>query len=402
MAIEEKEKHHYLIANLKDLQGTIATDEGEQEISFRGAIGFKVIPEEKGKPSLHLIRLNLLADGAPTSMGETGLIGMVLEGSEYEAEFDPDEGKMQVGFRSILHYPLIDQEKGFREVEQQPGDTCYPSFTEVMQGQFVAKFPEGFEPGEEASILVEGEFGLKLYEPPVLGVIETMTIYYEGPLHWIGYLEREPAMVLKVKPVFIGYGPDDPNATGTSFIELIQRAGDMWDRCGTVRCIKIRTAHPPIYINNESYRVLDDLDEIDDLRSEVTVEDAVEIFVVERWDPSLYWTGCGGTFGSGTESAHIVTCDEQLDVPCPAPCGYGYCGDVNYLHLAHELGHVLNLDHPDGAYGLAPTTPNTVMEGSGFCFDNPDSQSAQNCRNTSNPLLYWDYGVCTGSPDIDD
>jgi hypothetical protein len=40
------------------------------------------------------------------------------------------------------------------------------------------------------------------------------------------------------------------------------------------------------------------------------------------------------------------------------------------------------------------------MEPSGFCCDNPDLQSALNCRNTGNPLLYWGRSLCTETPDI--
>ena len=211
-----------------------------------------------------------------------------------------------------------------------------------------------------------------------------------------------PASVLPIQPVFIGTGPSDPNATGTAFNELMNRAKDMWNRCGTVHCL-VFDVRPPVYLNKNQYRVVDNQAEMDAFSQEYSATDAVEVFVAERFDVTLAVNaGGGGTYSSGTASARIVTCDQQLNVPCPPPCGYGNSGDVNHYHLAHELGHVLNLDHPNGAYGLQPSTAGSVMEGSGFCLDNPNVQSAKNCRNASNPLLTSGKAFCWGSPDIMD
>jgi hypothetical protein len=306
---------------------------------------------------------------------------------------------LELEFRSVLHYPLIDEKMGFRRVEPQKGDTCFVPYTEGMIGKLSGRLPEGLQPTESGEVPFEGEITLELDDPRVVEAIAGMRCVII--VDW-GWLPWEPSEILKIQPVFIGSGPDDPTATGTAFDTLIRRAADMWNRCGTVRCIRI-LCDPPVYVNNDAYRVLNNDAEASTLHGEIDVDDAVEIFVVERFesDMAIDWGG-GGTYASGTESAKIVTCDQQLDVPCPPPCGYGFCRDVNYFHLAHELGHVLNLDHPDGSYGLAPATAGSVMEGSGFCLDNPDRQSAQNCRNASNPLLYWGGSVCTGSPDISD
>jgi len=221
------------------------------------------------------------------------------------------------------------------------------------------------------------------------------------------YLFTSPADVLLVQPVFIGTGPSDPTATGTVFNTLLERSAEIWDRCGTVRCISI-ISKTPIYINNNAYRVIDGA-EATSLRALVNEADAVEVFVVERWDP--YYDGGGACWSSGTASAKIVTCDQQLNVPCPMPSGLwgcsagegGTCGAVNYYHLAHELGHALNLLHPgDSRTGMVDGSSGSIMEPSGFCRDNPSVQSAKNCRSASSPLIYSGRATCTGSPDITD
>lgn len=124
--------------------------------------------------------------------------------------------------------------------------------------------------------------------------------------------------------------------------------------------------------------------------------------------------GGGACFSAGTASAKVVSCDQQLAVsaPCPRPgfwpftcppCLPCQTGAVNYYHLAHELGHASDLAHPPGPSGsLAESTPGSNMQPSGFCCDNPNVQSAKNCRNFSNPLFYWGSSVCLGSPDIKD
>ena len=91
----------------------------------------------------------------------------------------------------------------------------------------------------------------------------------------------------------------------------------------------------PIYINNSAYRVLDNSSEATSLKAEVNVANAVEVFVVERMSTSLAcsWGG-GACFSSGTASAKIVSCDQQMSVPCPCPsacssycpCGACLCG----------------------------------------------------------------------------
>jgi hypothetical protein len=395
----QQDLNAFLIGNLHDVKGAITTDQGEQNVLFRGSIGFRGVPDNRGGLALNLIRLNLLTTGVDTPKGNSGIIGLWLAKPVYGTSFNFHTGILEADFRSILHYPLIDNIKGFRPVESKE-DANFPPYTEGMKGELSGKLPGGLQP-EKGAVSFEGKLTFTL-DDPVLDLIDKIVIYAPIELHWVVCVESVPSEILTVQPIFIGSGRDDPDVTGTAFDTLIRRAYDLWNRCGTVHCIRI-LVNRPIYINNDVYRVLDDEAEVTRLRSEVNIDDAVEIFVVERFDSALAvdWGG-GGTWSSGTESAKIVTCDQQLDVPCPPPCGYGDCGDVNYNHLAHELGHVLNLDHPDGSYGMGPSTPGSVMEGSGFCRDNPDRQSARNCRNASNPLLYWGRSLCAESPDISD
>lgn len=393
--------NYYLIANLDQAKAAVRMERGQEETTFQGEIAFQVIPGEKGALSLQLKRLNLVSSGVASIIGDTGVIGLVLADEDSRVSYNSRSGKLSSGFHTTLHYELIDKLKGFRRVESKEC-VYFESYTETMTGKLMGRLPEALQLADKGRVPLQAEIQLVLAEP-VVGTLKEITISFVVYLEWVVLVQLEPAEILKVQPVFIGTGPSDPNATGTSFSTLITRAAEIWNRCGTERCIRI-VANPPIYVNNNAYRVLGSLAEAANLRAEVSVTDAVEIFVVERWDP--YMDGGGACWSSGTASAKIVTCDQQLNVPCPPPSppcsGTAYCGDVNYYHLGHELGHALNLAHPGPSGSLAPSSSTSIMEPSGFCRDNPAVQSARNCRNASNPLLYWGLGVCSGNPDIMD
>lgn len=397
---QEKEVH-YLVGNFDQIRGTVNTDAGPQHTSFRGEVAFQVVSNEMNEISLVLKRLNLVSEGVPTKSGDSGVIGLVLAKPEYVAGYNSQTGEIYADFRSELHYSLIDEKKGFIPGKSKECAVFY-SYTEEMAGQLKGNLPESLQLEDKGSISMQGEILFEL-EDQVLGALMNMVIVID--VQQLFWEITEPAEIFKVQPVFIGSGASDPTATGTSFNTLIDRALEIWSRCGTVRCITIRS-NQPIYVNNNAYRVLNSQSEAADLRAEVNVSDALEVFVVERWDP--FYDGGGATWSSGTASTKIVTCDQQLAVPCPPPeglwgCDDGSCGDVNYFHLGHEIGHALSFTHPGEARAGRPQgSANSIMEPSGFCHDNPDVQSAHNCRSASNPMLYWGRTVCTDSPDIMD
>lgn len=403
----QKSEAYYLLGNIADAKGLITSDKGKQQTTFSGETIIKVLPGKGGALTMSLLSLNLLSPGVQTKSGSSGVIGLNLEKPPYKINYDQKTGALSSDFRSILHYDLIDKVKGFIPGSGKEEDVFYP-YVEKMSGKINLKMPQDTKFAEGATTRLDGEITLTLSDP-VLGALQNMRVVIS--IRDILMALTEPADVLRVQPVFIGTGPSDPTATGTVYLTLIRKAADMWSRCGSVRCLSIIT-NDPIYINNDDYRVIEGgrdavqsgTSQAYDLMDEVNVVDAVEVFVVERWDP--YYDGGGATWSSGTASAKIVTCDQQLDVPCPPPssvCSGGSCGDVNYYHLAHELGHVLDLTHPgESSPGRPEGSAGSVLEPSGFCLDNPNAQSARNCREASNPLLYSGRSICTKSPEIMD
>ena len=403
------QRDYFLTGNLRDVKALVTTGKGEQRTSFTGAIGFRVVPTAKGL-ALYLTELNLVSKGVPTSRGRTGLTSLWLKAEEAKLSYNPKTGQASGEFMLVLHYELLDKVKGFKRGGVKGEMDEFIPYTETMRGKLVVRFPEGLQPAAKGATTGEVTLFQMELSSKVLGVIERIRAAMRFRLDWARFFA--PAELLRIQPVFIGRNSSDPNATGKVFPELIKRAAELWGRCGEVRCIQF-VVNRPIYLNKPAYRVLETEAEAASLRAEVDVDDAVEVFVVERMDFACWWGG-GACFSSGTAAAKVVTCDQQLEIPDPCPCP-SYCpstcppcppcqsGDVNYYHLAHELGHALNLAHPGGAHGsLVAGTAGSNMEPSGFCCDNPDVQSAHNCRSASNPLLYWGRSICRGTPDIDD
>lgn len=406
-----QQSEYYLVANFREVPGAVVTDKGEQRTTFFGSIGFRVVSTEKGL-LLYLFDFNLVSPGVPTGKGNSGLISLRMSGGfDKPMPYDPRSGLVSWEFPMILHYELIDRIKGFKPAGTEGEMDMFIPFTEEMKGKLTTRFPEPLP----AKVAKAGKTNvdLDLISDLGSGVLELIreiriTIHGLG----IDWNPVRPAQVLKIQPVFIGTGPTDPNRTGSAWDTLMANAHNLWNRCGSVRCIQFQINNP-IYLNKPAYKVLESKDEARALLAEVDVPDAVEVFVVERMTFACDWGG-GACYSPGTAAAKIVTCDQQLAVPDPCPCscwrycpsGCGFCmecrtGAVNQYHLAHELGHALNLDHP-GGNDLAESSRCSVMIASGFCADNPDRQSAKNCRNASNPLLYWRISLCTGRPDIMD
>ena len=395
---------HYLRGNIEKTEGVVVTGRTQQEGSFFGSIGFDVWASEEGEQRVQLSRLNLVSPGVRTGEGESGVISLSLGGSSAPVEYNPRTGDLTSEIEAILHYEQIDRQLGYRKQECRGECDLFEPYTERVTGKLSGRFAKPMEPRDEGRTQIEGELVLELSEA-VLGAIRLLHVRIIVVVEWF---ILEPGDVLRIQPVFVGTGPSDPNASGSAWNTLMNHSHDMWNRCGDERCIKF-VVNAPIYVNNSAYEVLDNSSEAAAFRAEVNVADAVEVFVAKEMSTSLAcsWGG-GACFSSGTASAKIVSCDQQMAVPCPCPpactgycpCGSCLCGAINPYHLAHELGHALSLPHPSGP--SSASTVNSIMEPSGFCCDNPNAQSAKNCRNASNPLLFSLLSLCSGTPDIAD
>ncbi|MFC2095429.1 hypothetical protein ACFLSW_03210 [Candidatus Bipolaricaulota bacterium] len=400
----EQDDGYYLAGNFDAREAVFETREGRRGAGMFGTIGFRVASGEKEALQLQLLNLNFISEGFKLEEGETGVIGLSLAEAGNELNYDPRTGELRGSVEGFLHYELIDRMKGYKPQECKQECDRFESYVEIVKGEIIGRFQEPLQPAPEGKAVLEIEVNYELAEE-VLGLIHQIRVLVVVVINWSLFQSSD---VLRIQPVFVGSGPSDPTATGTAFNTLMNYSHDMWNRCASERCIKF-VVNDPIYVNNNAYRVLDNQAEAIAFKGTVNVTDAVEVFVAERMSTSLAcsWGG-GACFSGGTASSKVVSCDQQMAVPnpCPAPCT-SYCpcgtclsGAINPYHLAHELGHAFNLPHPAGSWSTSTVT--SIMEPSGFCCDNPNLQSAKNCRNASNPLMYSSLSICSGSPNIND
>ena len=182
---------------------------------------------------------------------------------------------------------------------------------------------------------------------------------------------------LCVQPVQILEKVTDPDPTGDYLAVGMTGADTEWNKADVTF-----TVRPFKQVVNPAWKVADTSElyweNSDNLRFSVEDDDCIEIFFVENHDP-VDLHGGGAAWGGGTASSQIVTSD-------------GNNNGIDNTHLAHELGHVLDLCHPwGGDFCDDPYMPNasygTLMCGSGWETDNPQVNSQENKDLVDNPLL---------------
>ena len=364
--IPNQRRRSFLVIKLDNLPSKFIVDGKEIKSKLRGEIILICFLTEENQPSMAIDSFNVTTDSVGTKAGDSGRISMKLgESSPVVASYDHKNRKLDAKFKVSLHYPLIDKTKGW----ERSGEDSFVPYTEIFLATLVGEFEKVIEPKHYKFEILRATISLESEKEKSIVADIAMSADLMLPAQWVlpGILTMTKH--LPIRPVFIGVEPTSRflRVTGESFYPMLDIANEIWAKC----CIHFDALCPPRYINNDAYRVLTAA-EAYNLLNEVDEDDAIEVFVVERWDPVDQYGG-GATWSSGTANSKIVTCDNQLP--------------LNQNHLAHELGHVLGLDHPGGGDTLTPGCTGSIMEPSGFYADNPSEQCRKNCLNASNPLL---------------
>ncbi len=186
-SLAEKEKTYYLVGNIDQVKGKV----DEQETSFRGQIGFRVVAGQEGQLTLFLDKLNLVSAGVPTDSGNSGIISLVLAKPGAKMSHDSITGKLTAEFKSTLHYELIDKIKGYRQVKGKYENDVFPPYTEEMTGKLVGKLPGKLQAAEKGHVAFDGELKLEISKK-VLGAMRSiLLIDFRVQLEWIVTAARD-------------------------------------------------------------------------------------------------------------------------------------------------------------------------------------------------------------------
>jgi hypothetical protein len=427
-----KAETRLLVGSWEDLDGRLIYPEGEAPTKCMQNWELIAVSDEEGRLSFRLQRFEIVGQSVPLPSGDSGVISLFGDPRDLEKVdmvYDPEDGSLEAMFTVFFHCKLIDDIVGHQPWGEEEYPDHFRPYLFGGVGRLTGRFEGPLELHEGAEVPFAGEFHFDSRDD--LGDIELWTLREllprplvssfavtwqprglrapEGPTVWPPWapcMYDWPMRRLTIQPVFVDAG--NGIKSGEKFAPMMRRAQYIWMKC----CIEFEVL-PPKYVNRPSYYVLDSKNEADQFVAEQDADGkAIRVFVASQWNvnepkkpedptPTSVFDGGGYCVDGGTGEAYIVTVDSQIAIPKK---GAGACrnhasGPVNMNHLAHELGHVLGLDHPEALSRRA--SPETVMEGSGYCADNPDKQSRNNCALIRNSILK-PVGRCCGYPEIHD
>ena len=214
--------------------------------------------------------------------------------------------------------------------------------------------------------------GLSRYDAPALSLSSVGTL----PINFFPWHNFQLTKKLCVQPIRLKDSANDRNPTGSGLNFGARGLRHQWERFGV-----IFEARPWKTLVEPDLKVLSTRAEKDSLWAKVNESDCIEVYFIENFDPaSSHGGGYAGPLGAA--NAKVVSSD-------------GNNNGIDRTHLAHELGHVMGLGHPNSGSGAGWASGNTgtLMCGSGFRRDNPTRNSTQNLDNISNPLFRYGLRV---------
>lgn len=390
-----------VVANVP-VEATLQARQKSLPVKGNMSLYFEVSPEQLKAGTIDVRQFNLAffgVDQAAISGRETkqktGVLGMSMPPAarNVQLKFDAQSQTVSGEIPVLVHFPQLDEffppeiikegrESDFAVSRTQRGRIKIQiKFTDALD-KAAAAAVQATSPSRlnaQATLQVEVEplqdnrfaiaaYQLRLSELRMVAELAILRLF-------------EPARRLCIQPVRIRSNAADPTPTGAGLAFGTPGATTQWNKADII--FQVRDW---MTVTNAAWKVASEGAEEADIRASVNADDCIEIFFVENFTPeSLH--GGGATWSSGTANAKIITSDGNA------------VGGIDLTHLAHELGHVLNLCHPGSPCGLASASTNTLMCPSGWRRDNPTRNSQENTDHVANPLLTFSLKRRTPGPD---
>lgn len=341
---------------IPNMQMVLQTQAGPRQV-FGSAELFYLVgpPDANGVRPVALEKFTMSMSSAQIFTMETGGMSFIARTNTPMGQLLPD-GLLQLPLEMDVHYWLLDQLHPPVQTEcTEEGD--HDGFTAI----------ETWVGGFHADVLdtAEGHYlsgGLELVVPEPLtpfvvgGMAPVKTPATEKTFPGLEGCEAANkcnTLVVTIQPVFIGTGPDDATATGTSYDDMKAKAEEAWGKA----CISFEWLAPK-YVDESEFKTLekdgvgDGYSEWKDLKGKEDAKgenNAIEVFFVSHMQTAAgdnHASGDGTTYGSGTKGAKVIVSDDATANCDPKSDGV----------LAHELGHAIgNCKHPSGKASAAGT-----------------------------------------------
>lgn len=381
---------------LADIPVTVDTIDGRMQVLASAELSLRLLAGPT--PGLFFVevdRASMLMPSFPVAPEGTGGVGLRQDQTNFGSI--SSGSVLAVPFEMQSHYWLID--------ELFPPSPTICTVDESSNGITVEELWHGeleglvLEMGEVLTI--DGELHLHVHTVES-GAVATLALDIETTLARMDHHEPEECpevhrtdlKSLCVQPIFVGTGPEDLEATGTSFEAMKAKCEETWSKC----CIEFVWLAPK-FIDDDGFRVLTagaGEDPWVEWRALIAAEDAqgdndcIEVFFVESFEDAegtAHFSGDALTFAPGTRSAKIVIADDAIDGCSPDADGV----------LAHQVGHACGAcNHPPGPGGNPPGkegVAGTVMDPTGLppptCpgVNSTLVKSAQCAKMARGPLL---------------
>jgi hypothetical protein len=389
-----------------DIQSTLVTGKGTSTLRGRISAHLYATRDDVKQGQVGVRAVNVVYFGVPQQdiTGQrprgkaTGALGFMVthdhdkrdKGEQFLA-YDPTTRRLRGKLVGRLDLPqFADRVK--TDTDERNDVFLTPTQPATLYIDLVLVHPQGMEAGQDTVRQFGGRLTMNLAAEAVPDLqvgsyrIATRLTRVQLEISWIRLLEVAKRLCLQPVRIgslkFSGFPPVlSVNLSGDGLAFGLPGAQTQWAKADVV--FEVRDW---ITVWKSQYSVLTST-EADTLRPEVNVDDCVEVFFVDRFSPNAMWGG-GATWSGGTASAKIISSDENAD------------NGIDLTHLAHELGHAIDLGHPGDFFpGLTVPSTGTLMCPSGFMNDNPQVNSQWNKDHVDNPLFTFAIKLVSAGPD---
>lgn len=368
-------------ASLGSVNGTITTDAGAQPAIMDAQLKLSAgSPDANGIRAININEFLIGTASVSTLGGNTGGISFLYRPGTGVGIWNTQTGQFSFGAEMDGAYPLADQAIPDPPLSDDDADT-FDTDRELWQ---VLVNGTATQVQGQQVVEIDGDVTLTVLNS-ITGRVSAVDINVENVE--LKVVEDDGTGCPKsrqckkrslcLQPVFVR-DDNGMNASGSSFAVFQAAANDVWARC----CVEFEW-QAPVFVDSTAFQVIENMDqnaglmELSMLGNEVDEDgenDCIEIFFVEEMNKAngdAHASGDGICASGGAKHSKVWVSDAAVDDCDP---------DASRV-CAHEIGHVMGLQHESGCVMTPGGNPPNCPE------NNPDMVSLEQCKSLRNPLL---------------